>query len=60
MNLPDDEARCNGKKVHAENPLHQECDDCARLAIPPSNPEWVLMDYPPEFIEGRCPERIAE
>ena len=58
MKLLDDVARCNGKTVKAENPLNQQCDDCARFDVIDSDHPWMI--FAPEFINGKCPERIEE
>ena len=67
MKLSNDTARCNGRIVQQKIPGPQtaitishgqaQCVQCLRRTS--ERGEHVLMMEPPQFVDGRCPMRIA-
>ena len=53
-----DVARCSGLERPGTAELDQQCVDCLRRTAP-WNPYRQVVMLPPEFSQGRCPERIA-
>jgi len=53
-----DVARCSGLERPCTAELDQQCVDCLRRTAP-WNPYRQVVMLPPEFSQGRCPERIA-
>lgn len=69
MTLPHDTARCPGVMVtrasaagpiaaalFPDNRRHSECAKCRRRE--PGHPERQPQMGPPQFLAGKCPERI--
>jgi len=56
MTLPYDVSRCRGEQIDGE--WREGCEDCLRRTAP-WNPYRQVVMLPPEFSQGRCPERIA-
>lgn len=62
--LPNDIARCDGRISQAVSGYgtvlvgQSECVRCARRTAP--RPEQFWLSAPPEFLDGKCPDRIAE
>ena len=55
--LPYDVARCQGETGPDNEKLHQQCVDCLRRTAQWNQYRQVVM-LPPEFSQGKCPERI--
>ena len=61
--LPNDYARCDGHIATAPSTFgsitagRAECVRCLRRTAP--RPERFSMFAPPEFQDGKCPQRIA-
>lgn len=56
MKLLNDVARCDGLHPHGES--WGECEKCARRTA--TRPKFTWFMPPPDFIGGKCPERIEE
>jgi hypothetical protein len=56
--LPFDVARCQGWTADLyTTERHPQCADCLRRTAPWNQYRQVVM-LPPEFSQGKCPERI--
>ncbi len=55
--LPYDVARCQGQTIPVTEESAPQCVDCLRRTAP-WNPYRQVVMLPPEFSQGKCPERI--